>query len=124
MCTYSTCPEEPDYSANIEVRPIGRILWVLAGAAPGTPAPGYQVGSSAARAAIWQLGFSRLASTRAIRSVFGFGSFSRLASTARCGSICNPFGFLRLSPFLPTSLGGAYGFEPIGLLDLGFGFGS
>jgi len=41
VCTYSTCPEEPDNSANVEVRPIGRILWVLAGATPGAPVPGY-----------------------------------------------------------------------------------
>ena len=39
--TYSTCPEEPDNSANVEVRPIGRILWVLAGATPCAPVPGY-----------------------------------------------------------------------------------
>ena len=50
--SYSARSEEPDYSANVKVRPVGRILRVLAGASPRAPISRNYVGSSTAGAAI------------------------------------------------------------------------
>ena len=128
VCAYTACSEESNYSADVEVRPVGRVLRILARAFPGASVPGDRVRSSSTSTA---QGFSRLASARVARwtNVWfssRFGSFRRRASAARTtrGSIRNSFGFLGLPTLFTARFGGAESLKSIGLLDRSFGFGA